>query len=249
MWTVYTLSDPDAPGEVRYVGKTCGKPRDRLSGHLSYARRTASTNHLVNWLRVLISENRKPEIEAIEQGTGDWEAAERRWITWHRAQGHNLCNSTDGGEGASPGHTKSPETRAKLSAAHKGKKLSAEHRAKLSAARKGRGPVLTAESYAKMSRTKTGRPGHKPSPECVAKRVTATKKTWERKKAEGWKPTPCSPEGRARTTAALKGHKVSPETRAKISAANKGRGLGRKLSPETRAKMSAAQKARQAARK
>lgn len=196
-----------------------------------------------------MSENREPRIEAIEQGTGDWEAAERRWIAWHKEHGHNLCNSTDGGEGASPGRTPSPETRAKISAAHKGKKLSTEHRAKLSAARKGRGPVLTAESYAKMSRTKTGRPGHKPSPECVVKRVAKVKATWGRKKAEGWKPAPCSPEGRARTTAALVGHKVSPETRAKISAANKGRGLGRKPSPETRAKMSAAQKSLQEAKR
>ena len=245
-WDIYTLSDPRTPEEVRYVGKTsCGLER-RLSGHLSYARRSKSKTHLVNWLKALVAESVRPQVRGVERGTGAWEAAERRWITWYREHGYDLCNATDGGEGASLGHVKSPETRAKLSAANKGRVHSAKARARMSAARRGRGPVLTAESYAKMSRTKTGRPGPKLSPESIAKRVATNKATWKRKKAEGWKPTPCSPEGRARTIAANKGRKCSLETRAKIAAANKGRGSGRKLSPETRARMSAAQKAGQA---
>ena len=189
-----------------------------------------------------MAEGLQPQIGILEQGTGDWQAAERKWIARYREQGYQLCNATDGGEGASPGHTKSPETRAKLSLAHKGKRHSAEARAKMSAARKGRGPVLTPESYAKMSRTKTGRPGPKQSPERVAKRVALLKITWKRKKEEGWKPVPCSPEGRVRTTAANTGRARSPETKANISAANKGLGLGRRLSPETRARMSESHK-------
>jgi hypothetical protein len=67
----------------------------------------------------------------------------------------------------------------------------------------------------------------------------------------------CSPETRAKISAAQMGHAVSPETCAKLSAAHMGHTLslehrakigaaqmGHAVSPETRAKMSAAQKGR-----
>jgi hypothetical protein len=62
-----------------------------------------------------------------------------------------LHNRTDGGDGVS-GFTHSPETRAKLSAANKGKTLSPETREKLSAARKGE--TFSPETRAKMSAAK-----------------------------------------------------------------------------------------------
>ena len=236
-WAIYTLSDPRAPDDVRYVGKTGGTPKARLSAHLTYARGRGanSTTHLVNWLKLLIAANLVPQIRVIEQGTGDWEVAERSWIRWHREQGYNLCNATDGGEGASPGRSTSAETRAKLSAANKGKVLSAETRSKMSAARKGRGPVLTPESYEKMSRTKTGRPGPKQTHERIAQRVAAIKLTWEQKKAAGWVAPPSNPDAIAKTAAFNKGKARTEETKAKISAANKGR----VYSQEIRASMSA----------
>jgi len=63
----------------------------------------------------------------------------------------------------------SPETRAKMSAAGKGRKcapFSAEHRAKISAAGKGR--KLSPESRAKMSATRTGKKRKPFSPEARA---------------------------------------------------------------------------------
>ena len=224
-WMIYTLCDPRFPSDVRYVGKTSCSLKKRVSGHLSYASRSPSRTHLVSWLNSLTSEGLEPKASVVEVGDeGDWEEAEKRWISHYRIQGYNLCNSTDGGEGASPGHVKSPETRRKLSIAQTGKKASPEARAKMSAARKGRGPVLTPESYRKMALTKTGKRGPKQSPERVAQRTAKVKKTWERKLASGWKPpVPCSPEGRARTIAANTGRCRSDETKAKISAANSGK--------------------------
>mgnify|MGYP003670933698 CR=1 FL=1 len=116
----------------------------------------------------------------------------------------------------------SEETRAKLSAAQKGKKLTPENRAKLLAANKGK--KLTPETRAKIGAAQKGR---KMSPENRAKLLAANK---------GRK---MSPENRAKMSAVNKGKKYTPETRAKIGAAHKGK----KVTPESRAKMSAAQKA------
>lgn len=63
-----------------------------------------------------------------------------------------------------------------------------------------------------------------------------------RGRPEGYR---CSPETRARISAARKGKKLSLETRARMSAAKKGR-PGKPLSPEHRAKLSVAAKEREA---
>ncbi len=105
-----------------------------------------------------------------------------------------------------------PEVRAKISAAHKGKSRaphSSETRAKISAAHRGkkRAP-LSAETRAKLSLALVGNKNN------LGHRHTS--------------------EAKAKVSAANKGKTLSPETRAKISEAAKGR----KHSPESRAKMS-----------
>jgi hypothetical protein len=115
----------------------------------------------------------------------------------------------------------SSETKAKISASNKGKKISAETKVKLSQARKGKkGAPRTPEWLAKIQETK---------------RRNGTNK--------GRKP---SPEHKAKISAVHKGKKISLETRAKMSIAAKlsNARKKRKHTPETRAKMSAAHKAR-----
>jgi len=126
-----------------------------------------------------------------------------------------------------------PETRAKLSVANKGKERPMWVRVKISAGMMGKKNCL----------------GHKPSAETIAKRSAALKgrkvssETRTKisvalkgnKNCLGHKPLA---ETRAKISAILKGHVVSPETRAKIGAASKGK----IPSLETRAKMSAARK-------
>jgi hypothetical protein len=99
----------------------------------------------------------------------------------------------------------SAETRAKLSAIHKGKKHSAEHISKIVKAHTGK--KLTPEHKAKLAKAKRG-----------------TKHTDEAKaKMSAFQSTKtCSPETRAKISAANTGKKRSPEVCAKISAACKG---------------------------
>ena len=146
-----------------------------------------------------------------------------------------LRNLTDGGEGVS-GRGTSVETRAKISAANKGRTFSPEHRTRLGAASKGRRLSFSAEHRAKLSAALAGRKGRDHSPETRAKLSAANKgRTF-------------SPETRAKLSAAAKGRKPSPETRAQISAALTGR-KGCTHGSETRARLSAAASAQHAARR
>jgi hypothetical protein len=128
-----------------------------------------------------------------------------------------LRNRTNGGEGSS-GAIHTPETRAKISAAMKGKNspnygktLSPETKAKLSAAQKGK--TLSPETKAKISAAQKGKT--------------------------------LSPETKAKMSAAKKDTSRSLETRVKISESLKGENhplYGKTLSPEIKAKISAATK-------
>lgn len=66
------------------------------------------------------------------------------------------------------GYKHTPETRAKMSAAQRGRTFSSEHRAKISAGLRGR--KLSPESIAKMAAANRGRPR---SPEAIAKTAAA----------------------------------------------------------------------------
>lgn len=113
----------------------------------------------------------------------------------------------------------SAETRAKMSAAQKGRIVSQKTRAKLSASKKGR--VFSQEAKDKMSASRKGKVA---SPEAREKMSKAKR---GRKFSE---------EHRAKISAAHRGKTLSQETRAKLT------GIVRSL--ETRAKLSAAAKAR-----
>ena len=108
----------------------------------------------------------------------------------------------------------SPETRAKLSAALRGRHFSDEHRAKISAALRG-------------NKHGRGCRGRKCSPETRAK-IAATSKG-----------RMVSPETRAKISAANRGQKRSAKTCAKISTAKKGKRRP-PFSAEWRANMSVA---------
>lgn len=120
----------------------------------------------------------------------------------HRTNPGGL-NKTPGGNGWHPmiGRAVSAETKAKLSAANKGKLMSDEAKAKMSKAKKG----MSDETRAKMSEAKKG---NKLSPEHKAKLSAALK--GRRSPTEG---KPRSDETRAKQSAALKGKPLSPETK------------------------------------
>ena len=129
------------------------------------------------------------------------------------------------------GYTHGPETRAKMAASRRGKKLSPETRAKIAAAHLGK--KHSPESIAKM---RAARLGKTPSPETRAKLSAAMRGRQ------------FSAEHRAKIGAANRRRVVGRETRAKMSASGKTKvfsaehraniciGLNR---PETRARRSA----------
>lgn len=165
-WFVYVLTDPRS-GQVRYVGWT-SKPSKRLAKHIKHAKE-GQESHRCRWIREVLASGHKPEIHFIDQGQGDWQEAEKKWIAHYKAQGANLTNSTDGGEGML-GWKHSAEHKARLSermkgnrlglgnANTKGRKLSPEQRARLSEVRS------TPEARAKAS---AARKGIKHSPETI----------------------------------------------------------------------------------
>jgi len=110
-------------------------------------------------------------------------------------------NMTVGGEGSIAGWRHRPDSRAKMSAASRGRKHSPEARAKISAAQRGK--ECSPETRAKIGASNRGR---KHSPEARAK-ISAAQR--------GRK---FSPETRAKMSASQRGRKHTPETRAKISA-------------------------------
>lgn len=184
---IYTLSEPGTE-KIRWVGKTARKPNHRLACHLS--ERQKGNPHKWNWIRRLKRRGLLPIQEVIEVVVGDgWAEREIYWIALHRFEGCELLNLTDGGDGGLgcvhsqesrnktrmklSGRTVSAETRAKISAAMKGKhgswvgkSLSIEHRKRISDARKGRprtyysrgflGKTHSPETKKKMSLAATG---------------------------------------------------------------------------------------------
>jgi hypothetical protein len=161
----------------------------------------------------------------------------RHW----RALGVQLCNATEGGEGPGSGYKHTIESRAKIGAAHRGRKgkiPSAKTRALWSVQRKGnksrRGQEFSEETRSRMSAASKGKPK---SPEHRAKiRLAALNRSSEHiaKIAEGL--ARARSEGKGKP---FQGKTHSAETKAKMSKAQKGR----PKSPEHRAKLSAATQA------
>lgn len=134
-----------------------------------------------------------------------------------------------------------PETRAKMSAAHKGATMSAEARAKISESLKGHS--ISAETLQKISAALKGRPsslrGFKHSEESRANMSAAKKgKTLtaehRQKLSVIGKMKTIPEEQRQKIAETLRGRKRPPEVVAKVSAAM----MGKTHTPEARAKIS-----------
>lgn len=233
---IYKLIDPET-NEIRYVGKS-NNPQKRLLAHV----RDQSNTYKGHWLISLRNRGLKPIMEIVEEVPFEiWAERELYWISYYLEHGHPLTNTYFGSEGIG---IIPPEVRAKLSVAHKGKKVSPEAIAKTAAARRGTKHVP--ETIAKISAAKLGIKraprseewqrklnesiqGRKHAPETIAKMSASAKNR---------KPRTFSEEAKRNIGEAHRGNKQSPETRAKISEAKRGR----KASPEARANMSLGKK-------
>lgn len=211
---IYGLTDPRT-GEVRYIGKSCvGLSRPR-SGR--YRAKCGS------WIASLKKRGlRHGVIILAEFDAADGLYEREQWaIAYARCLGWRLTNMTDGGPGlVNP----SESTKAKLSAAHRGRRHTPEARERMRAAQRKRvadGWRPSAETIDKMRRARLGK---KQSMEAV------------RKTADAHRGTRMSEETRARMSKAARALNAQPERRSKLSMAQKGRAL----SDEHRARLSKA---------
>lgn len=199
-----------------YVGQTTKTIEERFKGHcradsfIGKAIRKYGAEHF--------------HIRSLEKCHSCEQQNEREifWIAALNSKAPRGYNLTGGGLGHL-GFSPTKETRAKMSAAGKGRKLSAESRANIAAAKIG-------NKYGIGNKSRTGQV------------FSAEERA---KKSEAHKGSKRSTETRAKISAANKGRKRTAEMRARISAINKGR----KHTAESRAHMSAAQKARWAKRR
>lgn len=199
-WKIYSLIDPRT-GAVRYIGKA-DNIKKRLGVHLAEAKYSNRHNHRLNWIRSLLSDNLIPILIVLESGTKDgWQDSEKRWIKIFRDAGAKLVNGTDGGDGAC---NPSAETRAKMSAIHRGKVVSRETRERLSVA--SRGKVCSVETRDKIGLANSGRI---PSDETRAKMSLVRRGKF------------LSPEHRVKISISNLGRPKSPEHREKIAAMNR----------------------------
>lgn len=113
---IYVLCDPRT-AEVRYVGKSVN-PQLRLGNHIKEAKKAGHKNRKNAWIASLLSAGVRPELRVIETCVVDnWKERECFWIGKYRKSEARLLNLKDGGEGLNP----SPESRALMSAAKRGK--------------------------------------------------------------------------------------------------------------------------------
>ncbi len=231
-WYIYVLRDPrfEYLNQVRYVGWTFDVNR-RLRDHIKSARREYT--YRAKWIKKLETLGLKPILEIIDIGYGEtWQAVEQRWIAYYRdLVGDRLTNTTTGGDGV-PGWVPSDETKAKIAAAHRGRRghrHAPETIEKMKAARKLQ--VFSEETKHKISESKKGK---KLSPEHLENmrlRQTGRVHTEETKQKisaahKGRVPTD---EARKNMGISQRGRKHTPETKAKMSASR----TGIKASPES----------------
>lgn len=245
---IYGLVDPRTL-MVRYVGLSSSGLKRALSHGKTHAL-SKDRSYKAKWIRLLQRESLNYEIAILQESELDaLEDNERWWIRYGRLSGWPLTNMTDGGDGTR-GLVVSPETRARISAAQRGRKRSPEHVAKVAAAHRGR--KLSDEHRAKLSESHRGQ---RQSAETIARRAAAL--TGRKRVAP---PAPgirinlrpkklrqiVSPEARKRITDAVRaantGRRLPAEQRMKISAAN----MGRLLSPEAIGRMTATKRIRAA---
>jgi hypothetical protein len=238
---VYGLVDPREVGHVRYVGLAMQSRRP--FAHAKRARKEGENHsHVLNWIRSLQAEAIDYAVLILEELPAGSSrkfvgSIEKMYIASLRSLGHDLTNTTEGGDGFSGRHRQESKEKARL--AQIGKPKSAEHAANISKGKKGisTGP-RTMESRANQSAAQMGhevsvvtrkkigdkRRGQAHTPETretISKRLKGRKLAPEHAAAKH--AGQCTPEARARQRASHLGRKASEESRAAQSAALKGK--------------------------
>lgn len=148
----YTLSNPNDPNIIKYIGKTTQKLARRLDQHISTAKRAkegkTTSNYNTNWINSLLSKNIKPLINELDyfecdDNSKEWIIFEKYWISQFKSWGFKLTNLTDGGDGNQNqvfskesqikkseklrGVARPEDVKKRISESHKGKTKTEEH--------------------------------------------------------------------------------------------------------------------------
>ncbi len=211
---IYGLFDP-RNYRLRYIGKA-NNPKARLSSHIHWARTSKRNQHNYNWIKQLLREGLRPELEILEEVPIDkWEEAESAWISDARKFGLDLTNRTNGGEGPN-GVEFTAERRKQISDRMKGRPTSEYQRSRIIEYNKTR--IISDEMKKKISEANKGNSYAK-----------GTKK---------------SDESKLKMRNAKLGKKMSEEAKEKMRKNNSGENnpnFGKVHSDEARGKMRQAQ--------
>ena len=209
MIRIYQLIDP-ITCRIRYIGQTTQSLEHRLYGHVNCKAR----RHVTCWIQSLKQHGLRPKIELVllVENKNEANNVESLLINFYRSTGYELTNSAQGGKGKA--HRHSEETKARISASKMGHppymlgfKMSTETKAKMSAAQKGR--TFTEETKARMSIAQKKR---KPISNETREKMSAASKGHNRN--PGLKHTD---EAKVKIAAASTGRKHTEESKAKMS--------------------------------
>jgi hypothetical protein len=214
-----------------YVGKGKG---NRWLIHLREAKNATRRSHCVNIIQNMLNRGFDVPMVKLHQNLTNRQALDYEIALiaaiGRTINGGPLVNKTDGGDGHS---NPSPEARAKISAAHRGRKIprevverhaammrgrkaSLETRAKMSAIRLGRG--FSPERNKKVSMAKLGK---KFTPEARANMSAAKKRSPPAHLKTAFLGKSHSPESKAKIAASLRGRTYSPESIEKMREARR----------------------------
>jgi hypothetical protein len=187
---IYWLTDTRT-GVPFYCGKTVLLPERRLLAH-RYDAKNGTTRVNVR-VRECGEHIRVDTMEVVPTGA-DWGAREKWWISTLRIINPNCCNTVDGGAGV-PGRIPSEETREKMSAWQRGRKLTSEHREKIR-------QIMLGKTWPteRIERMRANKRGISPSPEARAKISAAN-----RGRPSKYKGVPRTDEVKAKISAATTG--------------------------------------------
>lgn len=96
---IYGLSSSDSPDNIRYIGKTINKLKNRLQRHLSDYKH--ENTYKSRWIKKEIKKGNKILIKEIflVPTTDDWTKWEIFYISEYKKLGYKLTNTTTGGDG------------------------------------------------------------------------------------------------------------------------------------------------------
>jgi len=173
MYVHYEIYLLTAPG-YWYVGSTTIGTQHRFARHLA-----GHSNAPILWKKIQELGSDAFSVITLEGERGDPIEAEQRWYDWYLANDPRQTlngKRPDGWDNSMRGKLHTPETKAKMSASHRGHPVSPETRAKMQKA--NRGKTVTSETRAKISAAKKGQvpwnKGKTHSPETRAKISAST---------------------------------------------------------------------------